>query len=257
MQTVLHSRLTNAFLAKGWGPLLCILGASVVFSGNFLTRNLLLACPFLVGALFGVSVASVEVRDGVLRYRRLFRWREIPKEEIVDARVELPPVVGSIRLKRLLFPWGRLYFALDANLSANPFREGKYPLLSYICSQKKPILESQDSAKPYLSKKGATNLKLIGAAVAGASLASLERILFSGLASQHALSPPARLPQAPLLGILDKIGHFMAIFEVQVVFFVAFLFLAVFKRRQPTAWLFAFLAGFSLPYILFRLLTIR
>src|SRR5258707_4808540 len=122
MRMTLRSRRTNVFLTNVWAPILCILFAMVVGRGydGFLGRNFFLACPFLVFALFCFSIARVEVRDGVLRYRRLLEWRTIPRDEILEARVEWAPFIGSVRLKKFLFPWGRLYFALDANSNSIP-----------------------------------------------------------------------------------------------------------------------------------------
>lgn len=149
MRTFLRSLPTNIFLAKVWGPLLCVAAAIFLWSGNggFFSRNFFLACPFVIAALFGVSVAILEVRGGILRYRRFFIWKPLPPEGIIGARIEAPPVLGSIRLRRFLFPWGRLYFALDANLGANPFREGKYALLDFIRDRKELILERHGSAE--------------------------------------------------------------------------------------------------------------
>jgi hypothetical protein len=39
--------------------------------------------------------------------------------------VEWPSVIGSIRLNRYLFPWGSLYFILDANSDRNRLRGGE------------------------------------------------------------------------------------------------------------------------------------
>ena len=132
MPAVLRSKATNIFLAKLWGPLSCFLIAIGLSDQGIFTWSFLLACPFLFAGLFGATVATVEVRNGGLRYRRLFQWRTIRNEEIAEAGVAWGPVLGSIRLNRYLFPWGRLYFALDANLKLNPFREGEYSLLNQI-----------------------------------------------------------------------------------------------------------------------------
>jgi hypothetical protein len=169
----------------------------------------------------------------------------------------MPPAIGSIRLKRLLFPWGRLYFALDANLSANPFRQGDYALLNYIRDNKEPIPEDRDSGKPDRAKDRAITLRLIAAVVAGAILSSLARLLFSDIAPQPRLPHPARLPQPFLIETVNRMVDFLAMFQVQFVFFAVFAFLAFYKRRQPSASIFAFVAGFSLPYILFHFMTLR
>jgi hypothetical protein len=138
MRPILRSTITNSFFVKVWGPLLCILGASVAFNRDFPFRSLFLTFPFLIVFFFGLSVAIVEIRDGIFCYRRLFKWRAIDRNEVVNARVEAPPVLGSVRLNRFLFPWGRLYFVLDKNINFNLFGEGKYPLLDYIRDNKEP-----------------------------------------------------------------------------------------------------------------------
>lgn len=146
MREIVRSSGTNIFLAKMWAPLLCILGASVAFNRGSVARSLFAMSPFVILALFGLSVAIVEVRDGILRYRRLFKWRTIARHDIIGVRIEAPPVIGSVRLNKLLFPWGRLYFALDRNMSRKPFGEGEYPLLNYIRDNKVPIKENEPSA---------------------------------------------------------------------------------------------------------------
>jgi hypothetical protein len=129
---VLRSQSTNILLTKFWGPLLCIAATFGIFANDFLSWRVLLALPLIIGALFGISTAAVELRDGVLRYRRLFQWTTIPHGEIVAAGVIWHPLIGYVRLKRPIFPWGRLYFVLDKNLRPNPFRPGDYALLQYL-----------------------------------------------------------------------------------------------------------------------------
>src|SRR5690242_6287356 len=110
MQVAFRSSRNNMFLLKVWMPLVFVVGSVGVFWGDLFTRSFLFALPFLIFAVFGASLAIVRVRDGVVSYRRLFRWTRIPKDAIVSARVAWPPSIGSIRLDRYLFPWGRLYF---------------------------------------------------------------------------------------------------------------------------------------------------
>lgn len=144
---ILRSGLTNIFLTKIWGPIVCIGSAVGVFGPDFRSPGIWLACPFFVVALFGFSVAMVEVRDGVVRHRRLFKWKIIQPAEIVDARGEWPPVLASVRLNRFVFPWGRLYFALDGHV-VDLFRRGESHLLSYI----REIKSQAEELKKYTVK---------------------------------------------------------------------------------------------------------
>jgi hypothetical protein len=60
--------------------------------------------------------------------RRLFKWRELPYAEIVSCDVSRAGVgIGYIRLKYFLWPWGKLYFTLDAHMG-----RGSLPLLDFI-----------------------------------------------------------------------------------------------------------------------------
>jgi hypothetical protein len=56
MRVTLSSKPKNAFLAKLWGPLICVAGSLLVFGKDFSSLDLLLAFPFLLAcAIWGVS----------------------------------------------------------------------------------------------------------------------------------------------------------------------------------------------------------
>jgi hypothetical protein len=97
---ILRSDLFNVFFLKVVGPSFCVVVSLLLISGNFPSWNLLNASLFLIAACFGASLAIVEVRGDVLRYRRLFKWTVIPEGDIVSARAVSPPLIGSMRLKR-------------------------------------------------------------------------------------------------------------------------------------------------------------
>lgn len=249
--TTLRSSPTMIFLAKGGVPFLCAVFAIELLTdhGNFFIRNLFLACPFIIAALFGVSVAAVEISGGVVRYRRFLRWKEITPEKMACVRIEWAPFLGSIQLKKLIFPWGRLYFVLDRNLSPNPFAPGKYPLLSYI----RNIVEGQEPAEPPAGKNGGAGLSLIALAV-GVLLYPLLLLVSPSLASKYFL--PQYTPRHSLLEMQYRIIHLIGRFEIQLAFFLLFAFLAIHRRQRPRAWIFAFLTGFSLPYFILHWLKL-
>jgi len=254
MKTViLRSDPTNVFGAKVWGPIFFV-GVSLLFFDDFPSWHCLLASPFLIAALFGASLAIVEVRDDILRYRRLFKWTIIPEGDIVSARV-VSPLTGSIRLKKLLFPWGRLYFVLDANLDPNPFRKGEYRLISYL--RKEPILEDYDAAKSNSQKAHAAELRQVIAAVAGALFNILSQLVFPRPpTSVFGLEPlpPVYAHRHIAIEIAWQIFQLLTKFEVVCVLFVVFTFLAIYQYRRADAWIYAFMAGATLPYILLQLL---
>ena len=230
---ILRSDPFGVFLLKVVGPAFCVVVSLSLISRYFSGWNLLNASLFLIAAWFGASLAIVEVRGDVLRYRRLFKWTIIPEGDIVSARVVCGGV-GSMRLKRFVFPWGRLYFVLDANSEPNPFRKEEFPLLRYM--RKEPIREA--------APESATRAKLrqVIAAVAGA-LAGLLYMRFSRPAPQE------RSPIA-VIEIVFQIYHLLEKFGVGYIFFVVFTLLAIYRYRRRDAWIYAFLAGAEVPLIL-------
>src|SRR5574341_2594374 len=100
---IIRSNPNNIFCAKIWGPILCAVIWLLAAIEDFPDRRSLVALPFLVAALFGASLAIVEVTGGVLRYRRRFKWKIIPDDDIVSARVVWHPFIGSMRLKKFVF----------------------------------------------------------------------------------------------------------------------------------------------------------
>jgi len=233
---VLRSDPVDVFFLKVGGPAFCVVVALLLISGYFPGGNLLDASPLLFAACFGASLAIVELRGDVLRYRRLFKWTVIPEGDIVSARVVWG--VGSMRLKRFVFPWGRLYFVLDRNPDPNPFHWAEFPLLRHL--RKEPILEAPAAAESTTRAK----LRQVIAAVAGA-LAGLLYITFSRPVPQE------RSPIA-LIEIVLQILQLLEKFGVGYIFFVVFTLLAIYRYRRRDAWIYAFLAGAEVPLVLLQ-----
>jgi hypothetical protein len=211
---------------------------------DFPDRRSLVTLPVLIAALFGASLAIVEVRRDTVRYRRLFKWKTIPKDDIVNARVVWGPFIGSMRLKRFVFPWGRLYFVLDAVSDPNPFHRGEFPLVRYL--RKEPILEAPAAAESTTRAK----LRQVIAAVAGALFSGLWQLFYSWRFSEFEPPRPAHPPGSVAIEIMRQISEVLTSFEVACIGFVVFTLLAIYKYRQRDAWIYAFLAGMALPRIL-------
>lgn len=139
-----RSRASNLFLVRIGGPLLLVMIAILLFGKDYPTLRFLPAVPLLLAALLGTTVANVEVSDSGIRYRRLARWTTVPKKELVSARSELPGLVGSLQLRRYVFPWGRLYFVLDA--VPVPFGKSRSPLLHTLTNCCSKTAEAASSA---------------------------------------------------------------------------------------------------------------
>lgn len=135
MNTTLKSNAAKAFLAKVWGPILLVAAAVGVFGRDFPHRLPLMMVPLLVAAIFGASAATLRVYNGDLQYRRLLTWKTIRRDEVLGVSIFWAPVLGSIRLTRTVYPWGRLYFILDGS-TYHLFQKPEYRLPSFIRSYK-------------------------------------------------------------------------------------------------------------------------
>jgi hypothetical protein len=250
MQVTLRSEPRKVFLGKLWGPLLCVGGALLVFGQDFPSLRFLLAIPFFIAALFGLSLAVLEVRGGSLRYRRLFKWTTIPEDQIVSARVEWPPVIGSVRLRRFLLPWGRLYFILDKSTESGPFRRGEFPLIRYLNREE---LQKEGQSSVLGSTSDSPNVRL--SLVAGMGILTSLMILYLTPGDLLHGSLPKSTSDMPTLS--KALFHFVAwlhLSVIQIAGLVLMVFLAVRRRDRAEAWLYAFLSGFALTLIAGRLL---
>jgi predicted ABC-type exoprotein transport system permease subunit len=70
-----------------------------------------IVCMFLlILSLMFMSLTRIKPEAEVVRYRRFFRWQAIPYTEVIACDTFW--ILGSIRSKRHIFPWGRIYFVL-------------------------------------------------------------------------------------------------------------------------------------------------
>jgi len=246
MGVVSHSGLRNFILAKFWVPILCI-GITVgVFGRDFPTWRFILALPFLAVALFGASLAVLERRGHDLYYRRLFNWTEIPRNQIMGARVEWPSIIGSIRTRAFKFPWGKLYFVLDGDMKSDLVRRDD-DLLHYLKGEKDQ--REDNSMKLNSSENRPSWLKLIVVGLLGALTP-----LILQQASLHAV-PPRSVLERPLVPNQPP-WYFATIRLVEllnspaavVALFVIFVLLAVYTHRGRNVWIYAFLAGMAVSY---------
>jgi hypothetical protein len=78
----------------------------------------LLSLGFLVLGIVFLSVGQVQSQGSALKYRRWFRWHEVPYSEVRECGEAW--VYGYVRLRQYVFPWGRVYF-VRANSSDSLF----------------------------------------------------------------------------------------------------------------------------------------
>jgi hypothetical protein len=117
--------------------------------------------------------------------------------------------------------------------------------------------ERVDSLADDRHKDVGSTLKLILTAAAGAAIYLLLRLVIPVPAPQSVLAPNA-IPEVPNpVGFLFRIHRLLfETFWLQLVYFAMFVLLAVAKRAQPMARVYAFIAGYALPYIVFHILNL-
>lgn len=229
-----QSDRTSVLFYKIWCSLLSMGAAATILGGEQTRRDVVLALPFLVAALFLVSLADVRIQNGTISYRRLLRWREIPKEQVKSARVVFPHL-ASLRLKRFLFPWGNLYFVQQPE---------QMQAVDDLLQNQKPLEPQQQNLTI-----SATHTKLYSVIAAC--------IGFLVYYAARSFLPPSRLEHhGPSTAILvqQEIHAFLQSPFVGVVLCLVFVPTAIFRYRDRAAWIYAFLAGTSVSWLLFFLI---
>lgn len=239
---MIQSDRISVLFYKGWCPFICTGAAVTILGGEFFTRRLLLAFPFIAAALFGASLASIRVQDGAVSYRRLLRWKRIPWDRIRSAQVQFSPV-GSLRLTRFLLPWGRLYFVLEPQQT-----QAVVALLQRKDKQHDP--ECQNHRHNPIADKLA-KARSIAAGLVGLLLYPLLRVFLP-----HSAEPFHRhhLPQPTLILVQQRIWILLQNPYVGSALGMTFLLYAVFRYRDRNAWVFTLLAGTTVSWLLLLLL---
>src|SRR5215470_184100 len=97
---MLRSQRSSVFNLKYYAPLILLGGTFVFWSVGFRWAQLIILAPLILAILFYASLAVLEIPDGTVRYRRLFRWTRVPYDEIVGAGASRVVFgIGYLRLK--------------------------------------------------------------------------------------------------------------------------------------------------------------
>jgi hypothetical protein len=245
-QLTLRSHKGMAINMKYYVPTILAAFAVAMLYGGFTSRRLLVICPALVAALFFLSLANLEVADGVLRYRRFLRWVPIEASEVRGSGVAWPGVIGYIRLHRYVVPWGKLYFVLDERRPGGT----NSTLLAYLSSKK----HSEDHGPPLSAEARLSILRLY---LAGA-IGIFTSLMVSYLTPQNLLQggfPKSTTGMPVLLKIVFQFAGWFNTSAVQIFGAAVMALLALSRRNRPEAWLYAFLSGFALAAIAIRMLS--
>lgn len=234
----------NVFTIKIWAAILWCAAAFGLFGGDPLSWRLLFAVPFLLASAFHLSLAILEIREGKVRYRRFFRWVDLPSESVVSCRKVWPPWIGYIRLKRRSVGMGTLFFILDQKVRSDLGGSGEYPLL-------RALSEYGDGCVTLVRQSAHA-----GATGRSSWLKSGVSLVIGILVSVFlALSQPSAFPgpqdtsaSAPLL-IVRQVSEFLDRPLVAIVLVTFFLLLAFYMRNRTNGWTFAFLGGLAIPFL--------
>ncbi|SRR5713226_1239940 len=252
-QPNLQSHFANTIQFKYLVGLLWICFAAWSFGRRPLGWGSLVLLPFVLISIFHLSLAVVQVRDGMLRYRRFLKWTGIQKEEVVSSGAFF--MFGYMRLNHYVFPWGKIYFVLDRNVNPNPFQKPDFPLLRYLKGESALEQPSQVSAV----KDRFRELKLLALGLAGALyswIASAYLQIANSRSGFRSVMDQSSTPKGPAWIVApQRFYSLLNDFPVIPVLLVIFILLTAYKRRQPVGWLYAFLAGSSLGRVLFLLFS--
>jgi hypothetical protein len=101
-----------------------------------------------------MSLAVVRIRDGAVEYRRLLRWRRLPRTEVISSGVIWSPFIGYLRLQRPQPPWGRLLFILDRYSARRSDRREGIGIVAYLCQNQEQIQRADLCPESELRRAG-------------------------------------------------------------------------------------------------------
>lgn len=229
------------FVLKLWLPLILLAGMSVVLRQAH--HAYALGLPIALWAVFNLSAAQVKAGDQVLKYRRLFRWKQVAYEEIRECKVSWLPALGFLRLRQFVPPWGKVYFVLEAPLQwAVP--GGQTGLTTFISSRSGEGRHSDTTRDDRDSARRGVLVCLVMAVVGALS---------SAIASLLSLNLPAYVAGAGLprwIVFWEQIGERTLQWPWDVVAGVLLAGCVICLRFRNRAWILSFGLGGLLGFVL-------
>ncbi len=119
-------------LMKFWCPILLFLIAVELLQPPVNWARLFLAAWFALAAVFFFTMPVIFATPRNLQYRRFLRWHTINYHEILECKRSVVPLLGYVKLKRFVPPWGRLYFVFHTPSAPFLGRSEQEIVLRYI-----------------------------------------------------------------------------------------------------------------------------
>ena len=244
--TARRSGRFNMLLLRVWFPFLAFIAFAGIVRGN-LWAILCLALPALFFGLFLISLAEVRAEPNALYYRRAWQWRQLDYADVLACRRFFFPFIASIKSRRSIFPWGRLYFVLDSSPYDKPFRRPETLLVSYIngqaCNRESQAASSKASSN-MVHRDDVT--RCITATCAGLGCWFLGETLFPSFGL--ALSNPEGVPV--WLNSYSRIASETARWPWSLLVIALVLSVIFVRRFRKETWALAFAGGLLLPWML-------
>ncbi len=251
-QLILKSDVWATRNAKYSLPFILTFFCAGMLLSNFVIGRLVVICPVMVAATFFLSLATVEVRGGVLRYRRFLKWTNVDEKTILGFGEFLYGTIGYVRLTRPVFPWNKLYFVLDARPRVSPFTLGDSLLLEYLKYPGHPYKQEPSAIPP--PPRSLSNRALLLVGLAAAPFGFLIRFLLPPLPPYPFNAVPLN-PSLPVLVFENFERLYFRLtssFPAALALCALFIALTVYRRRGPDAWTYALISGFAIGGILFH-----
>jgi hypothetical protein len=97
-----------------WFPKFVISGVLLISAPSFFTREnppSVFVCAFFLSLSFMLmSLTRVKPELEAVKYRRFFQWKPLQYSEITECGTFW--ILGFVRSKQYVMPWGRIYFVL-------------------------------------------------------------------------------------------------------------------------------------------------
>jgi hypothetical protein len=210
--------------------------------------------------LFFFTLALIMPSDHHVQYKRYIRWHKIDYNEILACKQSIIPLVGYVKLKRFVPPWGKLYFVFYT--PSAPFLGGseRKMMIQYVQDK----MAGRDAAVGVEARIATNTVEMEekgSAAKCGLwALMGLIWALFLRLylGLRIATSPPPAAANENVLYQLAvslwKFGAYLLDWPYNAVVVVAILALIVAWRYRRKAWGAAAALGFFLGEVLARVL---
>jgi hypothetical protein len=111
----------SPFLMTVWMPIILTTILCLFFYGSA-PEYWLIALPLLLVVTFMTTLAEIHDEGHTVRVKRWWGSIEVAKQDVAKISPLLLDGIGVLKLRRFVFPWGRIYFVADWSNSGSEGR---------------------------------------------------------------------------------------------------------------------------------------